>query len=89
LLGLGNGALQTAMPTFIGLRFHGQEYSQAFGIILPFQVVSQSISAFVAGAIFDASASYAAAFYLVAIFIALGGVFVAFTPDEKPHTVHR
>lgn len=79
LIGLGNGALSTAMPTFVGVYFHGNWYSRAIGIILPFQVVSQSIAAATAGAIFDAAGSYTPAFFMVGGFLILGTLFVTFT----------
>lgn len=77
LIGLGNGALMTAMPTFVGRYFHGPEYTQAFGIILPFQIVSQSLGAFTGGAVYDATASYSIAFYILAGVTALGFVCVS------------
>lgn len=83
MIGLGNGALTTAMPTFISNHFHGAAYSQAFGIILPIQVVCQSLGAYVAGVVFDTTASYLIAFYLVAGLIALGTVLVGFSRVAK------
>ncbi|MCL4500056.1 MAG: MFS transporter, partial [Chloroflexi bacterium] len=77
MMGLGGGTLTTAMPTFVGLHFHGGAYAKAIGIVLPFQVVSQSIASVVAGSIYDATGGYTIAFYLVAAFTVVGFLLVA------------
>jgi cyanate permease len=83
MIGLGNGALTTAMPTFISNRFHGPAYSQAFGFIMVMQVISHSTGTYVAGAIYDATSSYSIVFYLVAGLIALGTLMVMFSKAAK------
>ena len=83
-MGLGGGTLTTAMPTFVGIHFHGGAYAKAIGVILPFQIVSQSIASFVAGTVYDATGNYTAAFYLVAGFILLGFVLVTSIRQPKP-----
>jgi OFA family oxalate/formate antiporter-like MFS transporter len=76
LLGIGSGAIVTAMPTFVGVYFHRERYAQAMGIVLPFQVVFQAVGATTAGAIYDATDSYRYAFMAVAACLALGAFFV-------------
>jgi MFS family permease len=76
IMGLGNGTIITAMPTFVGQHYPGNWYARAIGIVLPFQVVSVSISSYVAGSVYDAAGNYTAAFYLVAGFLLLGLLFV-------------
>ena len=71
------------MPTFVGEHYHGEWYARAIGIVLPFQVVSQSIASFVAGTVYDATGNYTAAFYLVAAFLVAGFVLVALIPRPK------
>ncbi len=83
LLGVGNGILTTAMPTFVGEHYHGDWYARAIGIVLPFQVISISISSFVAGAIYDSLGTYTADFYLVAGFLLLGLLLVTLIPRPK------
>jgi sugar phosphate permease len=72
LLGLGYGALTTAMPTFVGIYFGREIYARALGLILPFQVGAQAVAAYVAGVIYDAAGSYTPAFIVVASCIAAG-----------------
>ncbi|HJX13595.1 MAG TPA: MFS transporter, partial [Dehalococcoidales bacterium] len=48
-MGIGNGALTAALPTFVGVYFGRERYAQALGVIFPFQVVSQAAAAFIAG----------------------------------------
>jgi MFS family permease len=76
-LGLGNGALIATMPTFVGVHFHGEHYAKALGIVLPFQVCTQAVGAFVGGAIYDAAQSYQPAFLVVVGFIVLGIIFIS------------
>jgi len=77
LIGVGNGALMTALPTFIGAYFGRERYAQVLGIVLPFQVVSQGISATVAGAIYDTAGNYIPAF-IVAIGCSVLGIIAVF-----------
>jgi cyanate permease len=72
LLGLGSGAITTAMPTFTGIHFRRERYAQALGVIVIFQVGAQSVAAYIAGIIYDASGSYIPAFIVIAACIALG-----------------
>jgi MFS family permease len=72
LLGLGYGALTTAMPTFVGIYFGREIYARALGLILPFQIGAQAVAAYVGGVIYDAAGSYTPAFIVVAACIAMG-----------------
>jgi MFS family permease len=81
-LGIGNGALLTAMPTFVGGFFSRRDYSQALGFVFPFQVVSQAIAGFVAGVIYDSASSYRPAFLLLIGFMLLG-MFMAFLAGSR------
>jgi MFS family permease len=83
LLGLGNGAISTAMPTITGIHFGREQYAQALGVIVIFQVGAQSVAAYVAGAIYDASGSYTPAFIVVAACIVLGMVFTGMIRPPK------
>ena len=76
LLGIGSGAIVTAMPTFVGVYYQRERYAQALGIVLPFQVVFQAVGATTAGAIYDAADSYKLAFVAVAVCLVLGMFFV-------------
>ncbi len=74
--GVSNGALTTAMPTFVGAYYRRDRYSQVMGVVLPFQVCSNAIAATVAGAIFDATGSYTPAFATAVVFSLAGLIFV-------------
>ena len=77
LLGIGNGALMTAMPTFVSDYYGRASYARVLGIIIPFQVVSQAAAATIAGAIYDATTTYTQAFAIVAA-LSLIGLMCAF-----------
>jgi len=83
--GLSNGALQAALPTFVGAYYERGRYAQVIGVVFPFQVTSNAVSAAVAGMIFDATTSYTAAFAIAVAFSAMGVVF-AFTA-RRPRSV--
>jgi len=82
--GMSNGALNAAMPTFVGTYYPRKHYAHALGIVLPFQVCSNAIGTTVAGAIFDATFSYTPAFITAAVFSLAGLVFVIMTRRPKP-----
>jgi len=76
LQGMSNGALTTAMPTFVGDYYPRERYAQVLGVVLPFQVCSNAIAATVAGVIYDATGVYTPAFIAAACFALAGLVFV-------------
>jgi MFS family permease len=86
-LGIGNGALMTAMPTFVGAIFRRERYSQALGFTFPFHLVSQAVAAYVAGAIFDATSSYRPAFMVLICFMLAGIFFVYMIGRQKRSNV--
>jgi cyanate permease len=65
--GLSLGAVFTAMATFVGAYYPREHYARVLGIVLPFYVVAQSISALAVGAIFDAIGRYTPAFGILAV----------------------
>ena len=75
LQGISHGSLITALPTFVGAYYPRESYAQVLGVVFPFQVLSNAISAAVAGAIFDAAGTYRPAFLTAAIFSLSGLVF--------------
>jgi MFS family permease len=76
-LGVGHGAVSTALPTFIGAYYRRDHYARVLGIILPFQVVAQAAAATIAGAIYDATNTYIPAFIIAAAF-SLAGLLCVF-----------
>jgi cyanate permease len=85
LQGLSHGSLITALPTFVGTYYPRDNYARVLGVVFPFQVIVQSISATVAGAIFDATGSYAPAF-ITAVFTGMSGLFFSFMA-RRPKSV--
>ena len=85
LQGISNGSLITALPTFVGNYYSRDRYAQVMGIVFPFQVLSNALSAAIAGFIFDATGSYTPAFTTAAIF-SLVGMFSAFMA-RRPKTI--
>ncbi|MBN1191199.1 MAG: MFS transporter [Dehalococcoidales bacterium] len=57
-VGISWGAILTALPTFIANNYRRDRYAQVMGFIFPFQVLSQAISATVAGIVFDVTGQY-------------------------------
>jgi MFS family permease len=85
LQGISNGSLIAALPTFVGNYYSRDRYAQVMGIVFPFQVLSNAVSAIVAGLIFDATGNYTPAFTTAAIF-SLAGMFCAFMA-RRPKTI--
>ncbi len=82
--GLSNGALITALPTFVGAYYRRDRYAQVLGVVFPFQIVTNAISMTVAGIIYDATTAYTAAFAIAAVF-SFSGIIIAFvTRRPKP-----
>jgi len=77
LIGIGNGAILTALPTLVGAYYGRDRYAQVLGIIYPSQVIAQAAAATVAGAIYDATSAYTTAFAAVAV-LSLAGLICAF-----------
>jgi MFS family permease len=83
LNGLGSGALFATMPTFVGLHWQGKRYVEVLGILLPFQVVTQAVAAYVGGAIHDATNNYLPAFEVVGALIVIGIICLSLTRVPK------
>jgi sugar phosphate permease len=81
--GMSNGALNAAMPTFVGAYYPRWRYSQVMGVVLPFQVCANAIATIVAGAIYDATLTYTPAFITAAAFSLAGFIFVFFARKPK------
>jgi MFS family permease len=83
LLGYSNGSLITAYPTLVGDYYPRQHYSQMLGMIVPFYVVANAVSATIAGAVFDATSSYNSVFIAAALFGTVGLILAFFTRRPK------
>lgn len=84
LMGFSIGAITTSMPTIVGSYFPQQVFARVSGLILPFFLSAQAISAIVGGAIFDKTGSYTIAFVVL---LALSGVgMVSSILAKKPTT---
>jgi cyanate permease len=81
--GMSNGALITALPTFVGVYYTRHRYAQVLGVVFPFQVVPNAVAATVAGAIFDATGAYTPAFITAACFSMAGIVFAFLARPPK------
>lgn len=77
LFGLSTGAITAAMPTFIGTYYGRAHYAQILGVVLALGIVVEAAAPAIAGAIYDATASYTPHFALVAAF-SLAGLICAF-----------
>lgn len=72
LFGISYGALITALPTFVGGYYGRANYAQILGLIFPLGMVAEAAGPVSAGAIYDATATYALAFAIVAAFSFVG-----------------
>jgi MFS family permease len=71
-MGIGLGAVFTAIATFIGAYYPREHYAQVIGVVLPFFVVAQSLMALAVGAIYDATRHYTLAFIIIAVCSSVG-----------------
>ena len=83
-MGIGTGALFTAMPTFIGAYYPRERYAQVTGLILPFHVVAQALAASAVGAIHDITNQYTLAFFILGICVFAGLICAFFARPPKP-----
>jgi len=83
-MGIGTGALFTAMPTFIGAYYPRERYAQVTGLILPFHVVAQALAASAVGAIHDITDQYTLAFFILGICVFAGLICAFFARPPKP-----
>jgi MFS family permease len=83
LVGMGFGALLTAMPIFIGVYYSRRVYSQLIGFAMALNIGAVAISGTIAGLIYDARGSYTLAFTIVICFTLIGlvSVFLARKPE--------
>ena len=72
LFGISYGALITALPTFVGGYYGRTHYAQILGLIFPLTTVAEAVGPVLAGAIYDATATYTLAFAIVVAFSSVG-----------------
>jgi len=72
LFGISYGALVTAFPTFVGRYYGRAHYAQILGWIFPLVLATEAVGPVLAGAIYDATTTYAPAFIIVATFSFVG-----------------
>ena len=71
-VGIGWGGILTSLPTFVGNNYPRDRYAQVMGIVFPFQVISQAISATLAGVVYDHTNQYTMAFMALLGFGVIG-----------------
>ncbi len=76
-IGLGTGAVFSAMPSFLSAYYPRGHFAQITGMFLPFHVIAQAAIAWAVGRIYDVTGHYTLAFIIVAAFV-LAGIFCAF-----------
>jgi MFS family permease len=83
LIGMGVGALGTAMPTFIGSYYGRRLYARVMGFAYAFFVLAMAASGTIAGAIYDSNGTYTLAFIVVIVFIFIGLVSLFFARSSR------
>ena len=72
LFGISAGALIVALPTFVGGYYGRTHYAQILGMIFPLGTIAEAVGPVLAGAVYDATATYTPAFAIVAAFSSVG-----------------
>jgi len=85
LFGISYGALVTALPTFLGGYYGRTYYAQILGLIFPLTTVAEAVGPVLAGAIYDATATYTLAFAIVVAFSSVGLVCAILARPPKLH----
>jgi MFS family permease len=67
IFGISSGALNVALPTFIGAYYGRIHYSQILGLILPLIILAEAAGPVIAGAINDAMGTYMLAFIILTV----------------------
>jgi MFS family permease len=82
LVGMGFGALLTAMPIFMGAYFGRRVYAQLVGLAMGLNVAAIALAGMIGGIIYDARGSYTMAFVIVLCVTVIGtiSVFLARKP---------
>lgn len=83
LFGVSNGAILTAMPTFIGTYYGRAHYAQIMGVIFALGIAVESLAPTVAGVIYDATTTYTLAFAIVTAFSLVGLICVFLARQPK------
>ena len=83
LLGIGSGAIIVSLPTVVGEYFGRTHYPQIMGFIFPIVISAESIGPFIAGVIYDTTATYTIAFVIIASVSFLGLICAVFLRPPK------
>ncbi len=83
-MGISWGAVLTALPTFIGTNYPRNRYAQVMGIVFPFQVLSQAVSATIAGIVYDNTGQYTTMFFVLICFCVIGFASALMARSRRP-----
>jgi MFS family permease len=84
LFGVSNGALLTAVPTFVGAYYGRVHYAQIVGVIFALGIAFEAAAPAIAGVIYDATTTYTLAFSIVAAFSLVGFICLFLARQPKP-----
>lgn len=83
LFGVSNGALLTAIPTFIGAYYGRAHFAQIVGVVFALGIAVEAVAPTVVGIIYDATTTYTLAFAIVAAFSLVGFICVLMARQPK------
>jgi cyanate permease len=83
LFGVSNGAILTAIPTFIGAYYGRAHFAQILGVAFALGIAFEAIAPAIVGVIYDATNTYTLAFIIVAAFSLVGFIFVFLARQPK------
>lgn len=83
LFGISNGAVLTAMPTFVGAYYGRARYAQIVGVIFALGIAFEAVAPAIAGLIYDTTTTYTLAFTIITAFSLLGFICVFLARQPK------
>ena len=83
LFGISNGAIMTALPTFIGAYYGRASFAQIQGIVYAVGMAALAVGPLIAGALYDASGTYAWVFVIIIAGSILGLICTVMTRQPK------
>lgn len=83
LFGISSGAIAVSLPTIVGEYFGRTRYPQIMGFVFPIVILAESMGPFIAGVIYDTTATYTLAFGLMTIVSLLGLICAVFLRPPK------
>lgn len=83
LFGISIGAIVVSLPTIVGEYFGRTSYPQIMGFVFPIVILAESMGPFIAGVIYDTTATYTLAFLIITSVSLIGLIGAVFLRSPK------